>query len=158
MISLATDFSLLGPGSRRVTFPCRKCFVPKRLTSLPTLTILILWMLTGIIPGEGQSAKISVPAAHRVKLSWNASIPASPSPDDKVTGYRIYRSTSKPVQRVPANKIDCDFVSATSCIDRNVELGKKYYYAATAVAGKTAKKPERESDCSKPVKVKIPSH
>jgi hypothetical protein len=106
---------------------------------------------------EGADVRTLMPASHSVRLSWNASVPATPSPDDKVTSYKIYRSTSKHVQRIPANRINCDFTAATTCIDKNVEPSTTYYYAATAVAGKTAKKPERESDCSKPVKVKIPS-
>lgn len=111
-------------------------------------------VIFGIISLFASSSAKSLPTAHSVKLSWNASIPATPSPEDAVTGYRIYRSTSKPVLRVPTNRIDCEFVSVTSCIDKNVESGTTYYYSATAVAGKAAKKPERESLCSKPVKVK----
>ena len=62
---------------------------------------------------------------------------------------------SKHVQQIPANRIDCEFIAATSCIDKNVEPGRTYYYVATTVV--TKDKREIESACSKPIKVKVPS-
>lgn len=94
------------------------------------------------------------PSAPSVKLSWKASIPASKSPADAVTGYRIYRSTGPSVQAVLQNKIACAFVTATSCIDKNVESGKTYNYVATGVAG--TGRNEKESLASKPASVTIP--
>ena len=109
-------------------------------------------------PGTGNlsaspSAKPSAPGPRSVKLSWNASVPATPSPTDAVTGYRIYRSTSMPVEPISKNRIDCVFVSVTSCIDQNVEPGQTYHYVATALAGRAPR--ERESAPSKPAEVTI---
>jgi hypothetical protein len=108
--------------------------------------------LSAVVTSGGGGAQ-----APSVALSWTASKPVSADPKDAITGYNICRSTSK--QAVQANKVTCDFgnagPTATTCIDRNVQPGLTYYYAATAVAGRG--KDQKESGCSKPpVKIKIP--
>lgn len=103
-----------------------------------------------------QTPPHSAAQAHKVTLSWNAVAPStSPSLKDRVTTYRVYRSMSKHVKQIPANRIDCEFVAPTSCVDINVEPGRTYYYVATTVVKNG--KYEIESVCSKPIKVKVPS-
>jgi fibronectin type 3 domain-containing protein len=104
---------------------------------------------------KGKASALSENHPHSVTLSWKASVPAAPLPEDAVTSYRVYRSGSKKVQQIPANRIECAFVSATSCVDKNVEPGRTYYYVATTVVKKG--KYEIESARSKPIKVKVPS-
>jgi|SRR5579863_7985913 fibronectin type 3 domain-containing protein len=101
-----------------------------------------------------QPSQTPQPSARSVKLSWKASIPASKSPADAVTGYRIYRSTGASVQAIPQNKITCAIVTATSCVDKNVESGATYNYIATGVAG--TGRHEKESLASKPATITIP--
>jgi len=95
-------------------------------------------------------------APHSVTLTWTASVPASVSPSNVVTGYNLYRSTTLPVSPVESNRINCAFVSATSCVDDSVAAGQTYYYVATALVG--ASGAARESVASQPpLKVTVPS-
>ena len=91
---------------------------------------------------------------HTVKLTWTASAPATKSPGDAVTSYKIYRSTSMPVQPIQQNMITCEFISATSCLDKNVDNGVTYNYIATGIAGSGSR--SKESLASKPVSATIP--
>lgn len=101
------------------------------------------------------AASSQVETLHTVILSWSASIPASASPRDSVTGYTVYRSTTLPVASVAANRIDCEFISSVSCVDKNVVAGQTYYYIATALVG--APGSVKESVASQPpLKVTIP--
>ena len=94
---------------------------------------------------------------HSVTLSWRASVPATPSPRDAITGYNIYRSTTTPILPTPANRITCAFVSTTSCIDGNVKAGQTYYYVATALAARSnSGKVSESKPSSPPVEVTIP--
>ena len=90
----------------------------------------------------------SSPKPHGVKLSWNASIPASNSPADAIKGYNIYR-------REPGKeyeKINGDLIRGTSCFDYLVKTGQTYYYETRAVsANGSVSKPSLE------VKAVIPS-
>ena len=68
--------------------------------------------------------------AHSVRLSWNASIPASDSPADAIKGYNVYR-------RIPGKayeKINTDLIRGTSCVDYLVMAGRIYYYETRAVS------------------------
>lgn len=68
--------------------------------------------------------------AHSVRLSWNASIPASDSPADAIKGYNVYR-------RIPGKayeKINTDLIRGTSCVDYLVMAGRTYYYETRAVS------------------------
>ena len=90
---------------------------------------------------------------HSVTLSWTASVPKSTMPDDAIIGYNVYRSTAPtPVTRAKASEITCKFVSATSCVDKNVVTGQTYNYAVTAL---TRNRPNDESELSKPITVTI---
>ena len=101
------------------------------------------------------AASSQVGTPHTVTLSWSASIPASALQRDIVTGYNVYRSTTLPVAPVEANRIACEFISAISCVDKNVTAGQTYYYVATALVG--APNSTRESVASQPpLKVTIP--
>jgi N-acetylneuraminic acid mutarotase/fibronectin type 3 domain-containing protein len=64
--------------------------------------------------GEGQ-----------VELSWNASAGA--------TGYNVYRSDSPNVERNAENRQNATLVRTTSFTDTDVENGRTYHYAVTAV-------------------------
>lgn len=78
---------------------------------------------------------------HGVKLSWNASIPASNSPADAVQGYSVYR-------RDPGKgyeKINTKLIRGTSCVDYLVKTGHTYYYETKAVSANGAvSKPSAE--------------
>ncbi len=84
---------------------------------------------------------------HRVRLSWNASTPASKAAPDAIKGYDVYRRDSGKGY----GKINTSLISGTSCIDYLVEAGQIYYYEAKAVSafGTTSKS-------STPIKVKVP--
>ena len=95
---------------------------------------------------SGSAASSSKP--HGVKLSWEASIPASNSPADAIKGYNVYR-------REPGKeyeKINGDLIRDTSCVDYLVKTGQTYYYENKAVsANGSVSKPSPE------VKAVIPS-
>lgn len=95
------------------------------------------------------NAKQPAISPHGVKLSWNASVPASKSPHGMILGYIVYRST-KSHDRNPM-PINFARITGTSFTDCNVETGKTYYYTARAVdaIGRT-------SGPSNEVRVKIP--
>jgi hypothetical protein len=94
--------------------------------------------------------------SHSVTLSWTASVPASASSADRITGYRIYRNTSLPVLTTESNRVSCSFISVTSCEDSNVSAGVTYYYVATALVGSSTATKE-STPSQPPLKVTIPS-
>src|SRR5208283_5931528 len=74
--------------------------------------------------GRSDLDTASTPKAHSVRLSWDASVPASDSPADAIKGYNIYR-------RIPGKayeKINTDLIRGTSCVDYLVMAGRIYYY------------------------------
>ena len=95
---------------------------------------------------SGSAASSSKP--HSVRLSWNASIPASNSPADAVRGYNVYRrSPSKQYE-----KINTNLIRGTSCVDYLVKTGTTYYYQTKAVSANGA-----VSKSSPEVRAVIPS-
>lgn len=79
------------------------------------------------IPELGAGAPFK---AHSVRLSWDASAPASKSPADAIKGYDIYR-------REPGKqyeKINREPIPATRCTDHSVKAGQTYQYQTTAVS------------------------
>ena len=70
--------------------------------------------------------------SHSVKLSWNASVPASKAARDSIIGYIVYRST-KP-HDPNALPINSSRVAGTTYVDSRVEAGKTYYYSTRAVS------------------------
>jgi len=84
-----------------------------------------------------------------VRLSWNASIPASDSPADAIKGYDVYR-------RIPGKayeKINTDLIRGTSCVDYLVTAGQTYYYETRAVSATGAVgKPSPEAKAVIPAK------
>lgn len=99
-------------------------------------------------PEDSDLSTASPSKPHSVRLSWNASIPASNSPADAIKGYDIYR-------REPGKqyeKINRELVLGTSCIDHSVKAGRTYDYQTVAVSA--------QSKVSKPsnvTKATIPS-
>jgi len=82
-------------------------------------------------PCQALNAK-SPPGAHTVKLSWNASVPASTSSADAVIGYIVYRSrTPNDLKSLPIN---LRRITDTACFDVNVSPGADYYYVIRAVS------------------------
>ena len=80
---------------------------------------------------------------HVVKLSWNASAPASKSPRDAIVGYIVYRSTK--AHDSSAVAITSSKVPSTTYSDSTVESGTTYYYVTRAVtAGGTLSGPSNE--------------
>ena len=80
---------------------------------------------------------VSVPSSsrpHSVKLSWNASIPASNSLGDAIQGYNMYRRN--PDKKY--EKINTDLIRGTSCVDYFVNTGQTYYYEIQAVSANGA--------------------
>ena len=85
---------------------------------------------------------------HSVRLSWNASVPASNSPADAIRGYHVYRrSPGKEYE-----KINTDLIRRTSCVDYLVKTGQTYYYETKAVSSNGA-----VSKSSSEVKAVIPT-
>ena len=81
---------------------------------------------------SGSAASSSKP--HSVRLSWNASVPASNSPADAIRGYNVYRrSPGKEYE-----KINTDLIRGTSCVDYLVKTGQTYYYETRAVSANGA--------------------
>jgi len=94
----------------------------------------------------GPAASLSNPQS--VRLSWNASIPASNSPSDAIQGYNVYRRDPGKAYE----KINTSLIRGTSCIDHLVKKGQTYYYETMAVSANGAvSKPSPE------VKAVIPS-
>ena len=83
----------------------------------------------GIAPGvEGQAGK-AVSQPHSVKLSWQASVPASKQPADAIRGYNIYRrEAGKKYERI--NQV---VIPQTACTDYTAEGGHTYVYQVQAV-------------------------
>ncbi len=92
----------------------------------------------------------AVPSSHphRVRLSWNASTPASKAPADAIKGYDLYRRESGKGYE----KISPALIQGTRCIDYLVKAGQTYYYEAKAVSSSGT-----ASKSSAPIKVKVPS-
>jgi len=88
---------------------------------------------------SGSPASSSKP--HSVRLSWNASIPASNSPADAIQGYNVYRrNLGKKYE-----KINTDLIRGSICVDYLVKTGKTYYYETRAVSANGAvSKPSQE--------------
>ena len=83
------------------------------------------------VPSES-AASSSKP--HSVKLSWNASVPASNSASDAIQGYNVYRR-KRGEKYVKINK---DLIRGTSCVDYLVKAGQTYYYETRAVSANGA--------------------
>lgn len=85
--------------------------------------------------------------APSVRLSWNASVPASNSPVDAIEGYNIYR-------REPGKqyeKINSEVIPGTSCVDHSVRAGQTYHYQAVAVTAQgTLSKPSNLAKATVP--------
>jgi hypothetical protein len=85
--------------------------------------------------------------APSVRLSWDASVPASKSPVDAINGYDIYR-------REPGKqyeKINLEVILGTSCVDRSVKAGQTYQYQAVAVSAQgTVSKPSNVAKATVP--------
>ena len=96
-------------------------------------------------PGESTNPAASPPRrpAHSVSLTW------TPSTSAAVTGYNIYRSSSK---AGPYKKINSAVVIGTSYVDNDVLAGHTYYYVATAVNQQKA-----ESRQSKEAYARVPT-
>jgi hypothetical protein len=78
------------------------------------------------------SGRPTVPAAHVVRLSWNASRPASKAAPDAIVGYIVYRSTTSHDRA--AKPVTSEKVISTTYADSAVESGKTYYYVTRAVS------------------------
>jgi fibronectin type 3 domain-containing protein len=87
----------------------------------------------------------SLSEPHTVKLSWNASVPASKSPRDAIAGYNVYRNEKPHVKCSAENRIASLGASATSYVDSHVKAGQTYYYVTTAI-GVTKKESERSNE------------
>jgi hypothetical protein len=89
-----------------------------------------------------QAEPAAVSKARSVKLSWNASIPASNSPADAIKGYNIYRR----IRGKSYEKINIDVIRGTSCVDYLVTTRQTYYYQTRAVSATGAvSKPSPEA-------------
>lgn len=73
-----------------------------------------------VAPCDDLNAKVP-PGAHTVKLSWNASVPASASAADAVIGYIVYRSTKPDDTNGPP--INLRHLTDTTCSDVHVLPG-----------------------------------
>jgi hypothetical protein len=68
---------------------------------------------------------------HSVRLSWNASVPATKAPRDAVVGYNVYRST-KSHDRNP-KRVNSKLCPGTTYVDPDVAAGKTYFYVTRGV-------------------------
>src|SRR5208283_3882472 len=76
--------------------------------------------------GRSDLDTASTPKAHSVRLSWDASVPASDSPADAIKGYNIYRrGPGKDYER-----INRELILGTTCVDHSVKAGRTYQYQA----------------------------
>jgi fibronectin type 3 domain-containing protein len=94
-------------------------------------------------PPSAPTRLIAIPAAGSVRLAWN------PSPEDDVAQYAIYRAEGTG----PFARIATTPAIATIYTDRDVEAGRSYRYAVTALD--RAKQPN-ESPRSNEVSVTVP--
>jgi len=141
---------------------------PHRSTSQSAIIFAIVLGLTSIFSASpvddqgksptssnspaGLSAKSApVPGGHSVKLSWKASVPASNSPLDAITGYNVYRSKQADMPLTAENKVKSLNGPITSYIDTDVNPGETWHYVATAVSARG-----KESDRSNEVTITIP--
>jgi len=69
-----------------------------------------------------------------VRLSWDASVPASTRPVDAVEGYNIYRHEPGKIYQ----QINLVLIHETSCTDYAVKSGHTYLYQAKAVSAQGA--------------------
>jgi hypothetical protein len=93
------------------------------------------------------SAKSAQQQGHRAELRW------SPSASRDVTGYYVYRAVGG--LGAGFNRITPLPVAGTEFTDLNVEAGKVYVYAVSAV--RTGSSGVKESRFTPPVVVRIPS-
>jgi hypothetical protein len=93
-------------------------------------------------------AKMSVASKpHSVRLSWNASVPASASPTDAIKGYNVYRRLAGKEYE----KLSVEPVHGTSCIDTAVQAGQTYYYQTRAISVQgVVSKPSNETKATVP--------
>ena len=88
--------------------------------------------------GTQTAAEANATKPHSVKLTWNASVPASAAPQNAIKGYNIYRH--EPLKEY--EQINRVLIHETGCIDYAVSAGHKYFYQAEAVSvgGKVSKR------------------
>ena len=98
------------------------------------------------VPAGSTHVSTAVAATlHSVRLSWNASVPASNSPADAVKGYNIYRHEPGKAYE----QINLVLIRETSCTDYAVKAGHTYLYQATAVGMQGAmSKPSNQATAS----------
>ena len=94
-------------------------------------------------PPSAPTRLIAIPATGGVRLAWN------PSPEDDVAQYAIYRTEGTG----PLSRIATTSAIATIYTDRDVQSGRTYRYAVTALD--RAKQPN-ESPRSNEVTVTVP--
>jgi len=80
--------------------------------------------------GTTEASAVSATKPHSVRLSWDASVPASNAPADAVQGYNIYRH--EPGKQY--EQINLVLIRETSCTDYAVKAGHTYFYQSTAVS------------------------
>jgi hypothetical protein len=99
--------------------------------------------ITASAPQAGESsltAKDFEPGkARSIRLTWNASMPASSAPRDVVQGYNIFRH--EPGDACEHNPSTCHrinnkgyLVPGASCVDHEVQSGHTYIYQAQGVS------------------------
>jgi hypothetical protein len=98
-------------------------------------------------PESSNLSTASPSKARGVRLSWNASVPASNSPPDAIKGYDIYRR--EPGEQY--EKINRELMLGTSCVDKSVKAGQTYDYQTVAVSARgTASKPSNVAKATIP--------
>ncbi len=127
--------------------------------SAVALSLLILPALAQESSGAGSDSAGSTvasanPGPHSVALSWDVSAPANVW-ENSPTGFIIYRSTFSPVRPIRKNRIDCLFISFTTCVDVGVESGRTYYYVATSFVISDGHR--LQSGPSNEIEVKVPT-
>lgn len=121
------------------------------VSSVKQAIVLAAFLLTASLAYPQSSTKSSTRPAgsvperppHSVTLTW------TPTTSVAVTGYNIYRSSSK---GGPYRKINSAEVAGTSYVDSDVLAGQTYYYVVTAVNQRKA-----ESRYSAEAHAKVPT-
>lgn len=91
------------------------------------------------VPSCADGTNVSVPSdtsKHKVRLTWQASVPANAKKGNQVAGYNVYRSESGHCERPGKHctEINRALIKGTSCVDYEVRSGRTYTYRAQAVS------------------------
>ena len=100
--------------------------------------------MSGCGPAGAPTSAHPVAVIHgrSIKLTWNASAPASKLPGDKVIGYKVYRWSSLDPTIKQLNSKLCE---TTTYTDADVTPGIIYYYVTRGVSAHGMSAPSNQA-------------